>query len=928
MSAYDYVVLGFYFAYMLAISWFCRRFVRNVSDYFRSGGQVVWWMAGASAFMVSFSAWTFTGAASKAYSNGWPIAMIYVGNTLGFVLGALYFAPRLRQLRVITSMQAVRARFGPGNEQFFTWITLVLRMLYAGIWLYALGVFFSGAFAMPTSATILATGGTVVAIALLGGSWAVVASDFIQVLVLMPVTVVAAVLAISRVGGLSTFVHALRPTHLDLGKLGSEGFLPFWCAAMLIKQVIATNNLGETPRYFCVKDGAHARKAAILAGVLMIVGVFIWFAPPMAAFLVVPDMHAAFPGLKNPSEGSFFAIAQQTFPAGMLGLLVSGVFAATMSAMDAGLNSNAGIFIKNIYQPIFRPDASERQLLVAGKVATGALGLIVIGLALSYSQIEGLSLFQLMINFGILVSLPASMPLLLCMVIRRTPTWSGWSTVVVGSLASYLAWTQLDSRWVSSHFASFASLDPTGRINWDQAASVVIVAGVCTAWFWMSSLFNRFSPVSHSDRIAAFSATIERPIAEGEEAEGAPTTHRQSWLIGWLCLPYGAAIALMALIPNPWSGRAGFLFCSAVLVTIGVALVRQGRVAPGAYAAPMAPATEKTRRGAKLLLCITPQEEAEFLPPPLMEELRDLATSVTIADPSHLDRAQFDLLLRSEDPEILVACWRTPLLPSPTPPGLRYVCYLAGTVRKLVTPEHIGNGVLVTNWGDSVSRVVAEGTLSAILNALRRSGHWITTMHRDGAWKDSKTQTESLFNRRMGIHGFGRVAKELIRILRPFNVTISIFAPESDDELYRIHGVHRSGSLEELFSSNEIVVELSPLIPETRGIVTEDLLRRIPTGGIFINTARGELVDQAALERIAKEGKIHVALDVFASEPLSPDSELRGLPNAVLTPHLAGPTTDRRRDAGRFAVDNIRGYIAGTGLKGVITAEGWHTQSM
>jgi SSS family solute:Na+ symporter len=83
MSHYDYAVLAFYFVFMIAISWAFRRFVNNVSDYFRSGGQIVWWMVGGSAFMVSFSAWTFTGAASKAYSDGWPIAVIYVANASG-----------------------------------------------------------------------------------------------------------------------------------------------------------------------------------------------------------------------------------------------------------------------------------------------------------------------------------------------------------------------------------------------------------------------------------------------------------------------------------------------------------------------------------------------------------------------------------------------------------------------------------------------------------------------------------------------------------------------------------------------------------------------------------------------------------------------------------------------------------------------------
>src|SRR5262245_17940044 len=180
MTRYDYAVLIFYFGFMLAISWVFRRFVTNVSDYFRGGGKALWWMVGGSAFMVQFSAWTFTGAASRAYADGWPIIVIYLGNALGFLINALHFAPKFRQLRVVTGIEAVRQRFGRASEQVFVWLGLPLGLLQAGIWLNSLAVFFAAIFGGDLVTTIFVTGLVVLVMALIGGSWAVLASDFIQ----------------------------------------------------------------------------------------------------------------------------------------------------------------------------------------------------------------------------------------------------------------------------------------------------------------------------------------------------------------------------------------------------------------------------------------------------------------------------------------------------------------------------------------------------------------------------------------------------------------------------------------------------------------------------------------------------------------------------------------------------------------------------
>jgi solute:Na+ symporter, SSS family len=579
MTPYDYAVLAFYFVYLLVISWVFRRLIHNVNDYFRSGGQVIWWMAGGSAFIVSFSAWTFTGAASRAYSDGWPIMVIYLANSVGFVASAWYFAPRFRQLRVVTSMQAVRARFGPVNEQFFTWLTLPLRLMYAGIWLYGLGVFFAAAFGMDVTRTILLAGGTVTVIALVGGSWAVVASDFIQVLILMPVTLVATVLAVAKLGGAGAFVHQLSATRLNLGKLRTDDFLLLWCVAMLAKQFFSINSLTEAPRYFCVKDSRHARKAALFAAALMLVGVVIWFVPPMAASVTNPDLARVFPGLKNPGEGSFFAIATATFPVGMLGLLVSGVFAATMSAMDAGLNSNAGIFIKNFYQPQLRPAAAERELLLAGKLTTLAFGAIICVLAQAYSRFPQLSLFQLMLDFGILVALPQALPLVLGIFIRRTPAWSGWSTVLVGFATGCLTRHFLTVDWALRTFGGSHQPNVWERQNWDQAIAVGMNITVGAAWFCGTRLFYGRASPAYRAAIESFSRNIDRPVDYDREEAAPATDDRQSRLIGWLCLPYGGVLCFLALIPNPPSGRLAFIFCGAVLALIGTALIRQSREA-------------------------------------------------------------------------------------------------------------------------------------------------------------------------------------------------------------------------------------------------------------------------------------------------------------------------------------------------------------
>jgi len=85
LSAADYGVLVFYFVFMLSMGWVFKRFIKNTSDYFRSGGEMLWWIVGAGAFMTNFSAVSFTGMAGKAYQDGPVVLVIFFAGSIGYV---------------------------------------------------------------------------------------------------------------------------------------------------------------------------------------------------------------------------------------------------------------------------------------------------------------------------------------------------------------------------------------------------------------------------------------------------------------------------------------------------------------------------------------------------------------------------------------------------------------------------------------------------------------------------------------------------------------------------------------------------------------------------------------------------------------------------------------------------------------------------
>ncbi|CAM4462752.1 sodium:solute symporter family protein [Vibrio agarivorans] len=571
------LIVGIYFLFLIAIGWMFRTFTSTTSDYFRGGGSMLWWMVGATAFMTQFSAWTFTGAAGKAYQDGFAVAFIFLANAFGYLMNYLYFAPKFRQLRVVTVIEAIRMRFGKFNEQVFTWSGMPNSVISAGIWLNGLAIIASGIFGFDMTTTIILTGLVVLVMSVTGGSWAVIASDFMQMVIIMAVTVTCAVVAIIQGGGVGEIVNnfpvdegASFVSGNDLNYLSIFGL---WAFFIFFKQFSITNNMLNSYRYLAAKDSKNAKKAALLACILMTMGPLIWFMPSWFIAGQGVDLAAQYPDAGSKAgDFAYLYFVQEYMPAGMVGLLIAAMFAATMSSMDSGLNRNSGIFVKNFYEPILRPNATEKELVLVSKLTSTFFGISIILVALFINSLKGLSLFDTMMYVGALIGFPMTIPAFCGFFIKKTPDWAGWGTLVVGGIVSYFVGFVITPEMVQGWF----NLEPlTGREWSDLKVAIGLIAHlVFTAGFFcLTTVFYKPLSEERQKNVDKFFENLSTPLV-AESTEQKKLDNKQRRMLGSLIAVAGVGVMLMFLLPNPLWGRFIFILCGAIVMAVGLLLVK------------------------------------------------------------------------------------------------------------------------------------------------------------------------------------------------------------------------------------------------------------------------------------------------------------------------------------------------------------------
>lgn len=267
------------------------------------------------------------------------------------------------------------------------------------------------------------------------------------------------------------------------------------------------------------------------------------------------------------------------------------------------------------------------------------------------------------------------------------------------------------------------------------------------------------------------------------------------------------------------------------------------------------------------------------------------------------------------DAELLITGWGCPPVDAAAlqaAPRLRAVVHTAGTVRHHITPACWERGLAVSSAAAANAVPVAEYTLAMILLANKRvldTARVYRTERRRADWNQRHPDAGN-YRKTVGILSASIIGRRVIDLLRPHDLTVLLHDPYvTADEARRLGA--RAVPLPELFDRSDVISVHTPLLPETRGLVSRELLARLRTGGTLLNTARGAVVDQAALTDEVLSGRLHAILDVTEPEVLPAGSPLFDCPNVLITPHIAGSKGGELRRLADLALTEVERFTHG-----------------
>ncbi len=299
------------------------------------------------------------------------------------------------------------------------------------------------------------------------------------------------------------------------------------------------------------------------------------------------------------------------------------------------------------------------------------------------------------------------------------------------------------------------------------------------------------------------------------------------------------------------------------------------------------------------------EEMVDIIGPPL--------SAVTIKD--HRDiLAEAELIfsgwgMRQLDEEFLAAA-----------PRLEAVFYASGSIKCFATDAAWNRGITICSAWAANAIPVAEFNLAQILLANKRAWKYSADLRETGKMP-ARVSAPGNYGSTVGIVSMGMTGRLLRNYLAPFAHRVITYDPFLTDAQATELNVERV-SLANLFRESDVVSLNTPLLPETIGLITGELLASMKPGATFINTARGAIVDEPSLIRVFQDRPdLTAILDVTSPEPPAPDSPILRMRNVILTPHIAGSQDHECRRMGQLMVGECRRYLANEPLQTSVTRE-------
>lgn len=328
----------------------------------------------------------------------------------------------------------------------------------------------------------------------------------------------------------------------------------------------------------------------------------------------------------------------------------------------------------------------------------------------------------------------------------------------------------------------------------------------------------------------------------------------------------------------------------------------------------------------RTLLVYAPALNRDLVTPPLRERLEALCNLLVEEAIPGFDDPRAAAVL--DDVEVLITGWGCPRLDAKALdalPRLRAAFHAAGTVKNHVAPECFDRGIRITSAALANAVPVAEFTVATILLANKRAFALQKRYRERRAFSLWSTEYPGLGNhgKRVGIVGASRIGRLVIGHLRAFGFEVLVYDPTLDEAGAESLGAELC-ALDDLIARSDVVSLHAPSLPETRHMIDARSLARLRDGATLVNTARGALVDHAALTRELVSGRISAVLDTTEPEVLPKDSPLYDLDNVFLTPHIAGSQGVETSRMFASALDELERFVAGEALRHEVRLEDWN----